>query len=75
MPSLDGCLIVAKDVPSFVIPLLVDRPGSNLPLIQQIDTDNRIASFFEVDVGNNYEDAPFNFELNVGDKALRPLDL
>src|ERR1700733_14384487 len=70
MPSLHGFLIVAKDVPSFSIPVLIDRPGSNLPLIQQIDADDRIASFFEVDVGNNYEDAPFKFELEVGDKAL-----
>jgi hypothetical protein len=70
MPHLHGFLVVAKDVPSFVIPVLIDRPGSNLPLIQQIDARNRIASFYEVDVGNNYEDASFKFELNVGDQAL-----
>jgi hypothetical protein len=71
MPILDGYLVIATDVPSFVVPVLVDRPGSNLPLIQQIDTDNRIASFFEMDVGNNYEDtSSFKFEFNVGDKAV-----
>jgi hypothetical protein len=70
MPNLDGFLIVAKDVPSFVIPVLIDRPGSNRSLIQQIDGSNRIASFFEVDVGNNYEGTPFKFEFDVGDKAL-----
>jgi hypothetical protein len=69
MPHLDGCLIIAKDVPSFVIPVLVDRPGSNHSLIQEIDVENRIASFFEVDVGNAYEDTHFEFELNVGDQA------
>lgn len=70
MPNLHGFLVVAKDVPSFAIPVLIDRPGSNLPLIQQIDINNRIASFFEVDVGNNYEDTHFKFELNIGDEAL-----
>jgi hypothetical protein len=70
MPILDGYLIVAKDVPTFVIPVLVDRPRSNHSLIQQIDIDDRITSFFEVDVGNNYEDTSFNFEFNVGDQAI-----
>jgi hypothetical protein len=70
MPILDGYLIVAKDVPTFVVPVLVDRPGSNHSLIQQINIDNRIASFFEIDVGNNYEDTPFKLEFNVGDKAV-----
>jgi hypothetical protein len=70
MPILDGYLIIAKDVPTFVIPVLVDRPGSNHSLIQQIDVNNRIVSFFEIDVGNNHEDTPFKFEFNVGDKAV-----
>jgi hypothetical protein len=70
MPHLHGYLVVAKDVPSFIIPVLIDRPGSNLPLIQQIDARNRVASFYEVDVGNNYEDASSKFEINVGDQAL-----
>ncbi|MGY3081739.1 hypothetical protein ACVWZZ_008147 [Bradyrhizobium sp. LM6.10] len=70
MPSLDGCLVVAKDVPSFVVPVLVDRPGGNLPLIQEIDGRNRISSFFHVDVGNGYEDIDFKFEVDVGDQAI-----
>ena len=70
MPSLDGCLVVARDVPSFVVPVLVDRPGSNLPLLQEIDQGNRVTSFFEVDVGNSYEQLDFKFEVDIGDQAI-----
>lgn len=70
MPSLDGCLVVAKDVPSFVIPVFVERPGGNLPIIQEIDGRNRVSSFFQVDVGNSYENIDIKFEVDVGDHAI-----
>lgn len=70
MPNLDGFLIVARDTPSFVVPVLVDRPGSNHSLIQKIDANHRISAFYEIDVGNNYERSDFKFEFNIGDEAI-----
>src|SRR5882757_7368645 len=70
MPNLDGYLVIAKDTPSFVIPVLIDRPGSNFSLIQQIGTDHRISSFCEIDVGNNYEHTEFKLDYNIGDQAV-----
>ncbi|WP_145984276.1 hypothetical protein [Bradyrhizobium nitroreducens] len=70
MPILNGCLIIARDVPSFVIPVLVDRPGSNHSLIQNIDGDNHVISFSEIDVGNDHEHSSLKIEINTGDQAV-----
>jgi hypothetical protein len=70
VPHVHGFLIISVDSPSFVVPLFVDRPGSNHSLIQEITTDDRVASFLDVDVGNNYEITQETVEIEIGDPAL-----
>jgi hypothetical protein len=70
MPLLDGFMIVTREAPSFVIPVFVDRPGSNRSLVQKICAQDRVTDFLEIEVGNLYETASDRVSVGIGDHAL-----
>jgi hypothetical protein len=67
MPIIDGFLVVDRSVPSFVLPIFIERHGSNQSLVQQINTEDKVASFLDVDVGNGCERTDHGSEVNIGE--------
>ena len=70
MPALRGFIDLYGGQTSFLVPVFVDRPGSNRILIQQITPTDTVGAFTEFDAEITYDFSGGPFEVKVGDNAI-----
>lgn len=73
MAFLAGYLNPTPDIPAFLIPIFVERYGSNQVCIQTILPNDVVGSFVEFDVGDNFKAldcSDFGREIKIGENAL-----
>lgn len=70
MPFLSGFLNPINIQPAFLVPLFVDRAGSNRVLIQKISPNDTVDLFIEFDVEPQYPLDESNIELRPGQLAI-----